>query len=300
MAGLRQLGNTREYLQEFECFEGGDGSAEGEVSEVGNSASTAGLAALEKTIETEIVPRLMLAHKAEMMPKEQPAPGAALPDPHDVADFTAFMVDGDMQRALDQIEGLRSRGVSLEAIYLELMAPAARDLGEQWIEDRSDFITVTLALSRMQQLLHALSPDHSDGSTAFADGRKALLVTVPGEQHTFGIYMVAELFRQKGWDVWGGVPESQESVIEFVKGDWFDVIGVSVSSQSSVVGLGKFIRRIRKCSCNKDIGVLLGGRAFEGKAELAADLSAHAVIADGRRAVAQAQQFVGRANRLLA
>ena len=36
------------------------------------------------------------------------------------------------------------------------------------------------------------------------DGRRILLTAVPGEQHSFGLYMVAEFFRRAGWDVVDG------------------------------------------------------------------------------------------------
>ena len=40
-------------------------------------------------------------------------------------------------------------------------------------------------------------------------GRRALLVSVPGEQHSFGVTMVAEFFRRAGWDAWTGAPRTR-------------------------------------------------------------------------------------------
>ena len=227
-------GNVSDHWQEFDFLEFCDDNRPPVPADRNDTGAADGLAALAQTIESEIVPRLMLAHKAERYSKA-PEPGdQSEPSNGDVVAFASLVVTGDMKSAIGFIDDLRHRGVSLESIYVDLMAPAARHLGEQWLEDRCDFVAVTLGLSHMQQLLSALAtvfaPEHAvDGS-----GRKALLITGPGEQHTFGLYMVAEFFRRGGWDVWGGVPEAEESVLESVMDDWFDVFGLSVSREGSL------------------------------------------------------------------
>ena len=43
--------------------------------------------------------------------------------------------------------GLRGRGVSVEALYVHLLAPAARHLGELWEDDRCHFADVTVGMA---------------------------------------------------------------------------------------------------------------------------------------------------------
>ena len=63
---------------------------------------------------------------------------------------------------------------------------------------------------------------------ALPTGRRVLLLPGPGEQHTFGLSMVAEFFRRSGWEVVGGTgPESLDPV-RAVRDEWFDVVGISV------------------------------------------------------------------------
>ena len=299
MAGLRQLGNASNYWQEYDFLEFCDAEVAFSSPVRESTEVSDGLAALARTIETEIVPRLMLAHKADISRIQPEAEQEVEPSKDDVVGFAETVINGDMKAALLAIEGLRARGVSLESIYIDLMAPAARYLGELWLEDRCDFMAVTLGLSRMQQLLSALSTASEPGMAAADLSRRALLATVPGEQHTFGLYMVAEFFRRSGWDVWGGVPEDADSVLELVMDDWFDVIGLSVSREGSLSQLDQLIRGVRKCSRNSQIGVLLGGRAFDGREHLAHEFGAHAVITNGRQAVIQAQEIVSNSNRRL-
>ncbi|MDJ0943130.1 MAG: cobalamin B12-binding domain-containing protein [Kiloniellales bacterium] len=299
MAGLRQLLNADEYLQEYDLF----GSCVDEEEESSprekESSSGSGLAALATTIETEIVPRLMLAHRADLKRIEPARREAAEPSRDDVLEFASIIIKNDTASARGFIDDLRGRGVSLESIFLGLMAPAARHLGDLWVDDRCDFMTVTLGLSRMQQLLRGLSPATESGRVAVDQDKRALLVTFPGEQHTFGMYMVAEFFRRDGWDVWGGVPDGDEAIFELLVDDWFDVIGVSVSLGSSLLRLEGLIRRIRECSRNQQIAVLLGGRAVVERPGSAQDYGADAIASDGRKAVSRAQEMLWSSNRRL-
>lgn len=72
----------------------------------------------------------------------------------------------------------------VESLYLDLLAPAARHLGELWCADACDFASVTLALGRLQKVMHQLSPAFEGDVQHREHGRRALLVPVPGEQHT--------------------------------------------------------------------------------------------------------------------
>ena len=57
------------------------------------------------------------------------------------------------------VEALRAQGVSLESLYLDLLAGAARRLGEWWASDLCDFADVTVGVGRLQQILRELSPE---------------------------------------------------------------------------------------------------------------------------------------------
>ena len=298
MASLRPLVSARDYLDGYDTYD--DDFCEDEprltLTQESERPPTSSLDALAKTIETQIVPRLMLAHRASLSVGSHDDHKPVEPRHEDVLAFATVVMESDIGAARAFIDALRDRGVSLESVFLDLMAPAARHLGDLWVEDRCDFMTVTLALARMQQILRGLSA--SDGTFEAEDyGKSALLITVPGEQHTFGLFMVGEFFRRGGWEVWGGAPDGEDSVIELLMDRWFDLIGVSVSQDSSLPGLQRFIQRIRKSSRNRQIGVLAGGRAFGGRAELAKECGADDLAVDGREAVRCAEEMVGRGKR---
>ena len=152
------------------------------------------LSRLVETLEHDIIPRLVRAH----------APAAHDADVHlpqraDVLAFTALVLAGDDNGTQQQLAALRARGVGIESLYMHLLAPAARHLGELWEDDRCHFADVTVGLGRLQQIMRGLSAVFGVEVSTTAGGRRVLLMPAPGEQHTFGLSMVAEFFaRQAG------------------------------------------------------------------------------------------------------
>jgi len=252
------------------------------------------LASLEKAIDAEVIPRLVLARRTA--PAEDASGGFEI-GPDDVTAFALTVLERDAAEAMARIDALRERGASLEAIFLQLLAPAARCLGDLWNDDLCDFTQVTVGSWRLQQLLRELSPSFSKPGDAPDPARRALLVSAPGEQHTFGLFMVAEFFRRAGWEVRAGPFESADEMLDLVRHESFAVIGVSVSGEARLDGLAATIRAIRKASRNRGVGVLVGGPPFVEQPELAALLGADASAIDGRHAVLQAESLLALAAR---
>jgi MerR family transcriptional regulator, light-induced transcriptional regulator len=114
-------------------------------------------------------------------------------------------------------------------------------------------------------------------------GRRVLLTQPDSEQHMFGLSMVAEFFRREGWDVLGGVAGVGIDATAWVARDWFDVVGFSIGSETSLAWLRDTITRVRKVSRNRSVVVLVGGPIFSLHPQWAADVGADATT-DGRSA----------------
>ena len=116
--------------------------------------------AIEHTVVDQVIPRLVLAGRAALAH----AAAAPLVAAVDVASLADAAVSPEEGAALAFVAGLRSRGVPMESVYLDLLAPAARHLGELWETDATDFSTVTLGLWR----LHGVFARHRPGVLAGA------------------------------------------------------------------------------------------------------------------------------------
>ena len=257
---------------------------------IGSVASEQRLSRLTRTVEAEIIPRLVLAGRAAAERRSAPAvPG---PTAEDVAELAGIILAKDASIASAYAQAMHARGMSVEALYLDLLAPAARRLGDLWDADRADFVEVTIGLGRLQQVLRQLGPDFHAEATGRSHGRRALIVSAPGEQHTFGQVMVAEFFCRAGWSVWRGLGESTDTLVDLVRNEWFAIVGFSVGCDGRLERLASAIRAIRRASRNRTIGVMVGGPIFIEHPELAALVGADATAADARQATVQAETML--------
>jgi methanogenic corrinoid protein MtbC1 len=249
---------------------------------------------LQRTIETEVIPRLMLAHRLMAV-----APGVSgrepgsVPEMSDIETFTSLLLQDDESACDDYIAALRNRSVSLESIFLDLFTGSARRLGEFWTNDLCDFTQVTLGLWRIQKMVYELSsaePAPLLESTRSSPLR-AMLVAAPGSQHTLGLTMVCEFFRRAGWDVYSEPCANAHELTELARHGWFDVIGLSASVDDQLESLESFIAELRSASRNPSVGVMVGGPVFLNNASLVGEVGADFTACDARQAVELAESF---------
>jgi MerR family transcriptional regulator, light-induced transcriptional regulator len=247
---------------------------------------------LAKAVEYEIIPRLMLAHRVPEECTSHPLTAFDRVTPADVAVFAELVLHDDDQAVRDCVLTLRDRGVPIEAIFLDLLSPVARHLGEMWERDLCSFTEVTVGLGRLQKVLR-------ENSAAFGQfkqdqsepGRRILLMPCPGEQHTFGLSLVAELFHRAGWEVVTCFLATDAAAV-MVKKDWFDVVGFSLGSETGVPKLRAAMALVRQVSQNPRISIIAGGPIFLLHPEFGEQIQADAIITDGADAPALAEKLV--------
>lgn len=242
--------------------------------------------ALARLIEADIIPRLLLNHRSEasgIRPQALAAPGEI---PAGLADqFAAATLTEEVGPLLARVEALSAVGFSVETIYLDLLAPAARRLGSWWDEDACDFVDVTMGLWRLQEIVNALSSLIPGVEVHDGGARRALFSPAPGEQHGFGAMIVEEFFRRAGWQTWSAPALDEDELVALAAGREFDVIGLTVSVERHLETLEKTIASVRRASRNRNVLVLVGGRIFTARPDLAAAVGADGTAADGELAV---------------
>lgn len=245
-------------------------------------------ASVVRVFKAQILPKIVLALKS--MPAVRVAAENEKPD--NVQKFAALALGESESAASEYVESLLDQGADVEDILLNLLAPAARHFGELWESDATDFANVSIAMSRLQRILRHLAEksfaDPSNGNC----GDSALLTTIPGEQHSFGLSIVSEFFRRDGWNLCTGPFTSHQELTSLVHNHWFDVVGFSVSSNRQLDRLKQDVRDIRHDSRNKKIGVILGGPMLVSNPEIAEQIGADLVSVDATTAPQQARSLV--------
>ncbi len=168
---------------------------------------------LARMIESEIIPRLMLAHGPDA--GSQAPPGGAV-GPRTLESFARMTLSSEAHALSAYVETLIQGGLSLEEVYVDLMIPTARRLGDDWNEDVISFTDVTIGLSRLQQVVRTLG--HSiPARDADEDAPSAYFVPAPNEQHAFGLFILEDYFRRAGWRTWLDTAATREDTARTVR-----------------------------------------------------------------------------------
>ncbi len=251
---------------------------------------------LTKVIEGEIIPRLLLAHR-EARANSTGAPLESLADIGTTEAFAELVLISETTDIVAKVEALRARGISLERIFLDLLAPVARILGSFWDEDRCTFSDVTIGLSRLHQVLHEISRQNLEAQYLPKIRRRAFFAPSPGEQHTFGLSMLEEFFLHAGWETASEHSASTASILNTAAAQDLDVIGFSVGCKEFLAPLSDLIDKTRAISRNRDVTIMVGGRLFLDYPKLASGIRYATVLSDGVHAVQIAETLISQAPR---
>jgi len=112
---------------------------------------------LARTIEAEIVPRLLMSAAAANPAGGNTATAGCIPEPADLHEFTRLLLVHDAAVASAFLQIQRERGMADDHLCLQLLAPAARLLGEFWERGACDSAQLTLGLVRIHALLQEIS-----------------------------------------------------------------------------------------------------------------------------------------------
>jgi methanogenic corrinoid protein MtbC1 len=176
---------------------------------------------------------------------------------------------------------LRDQGASIEAICLRHLSAAARRLGEWWERDEVTFMDVTQGVGRIYAILRGLR--HASPEPAPLDHPSAVFASTPGETHTLGVRMAADLFRSRGWDVELVVGRPHDDVVEAVSRSPFRIFGVSAAGAHAAGALARLIVAVR--IVRPDVHVLVSGPIVAKEPALLAALDADDLAADYDEAV---------------
>lgn len=245
-----------------------------------------------ETFRSHIIPKIVLALRS--LPAVVATDAASTTERGSIEAFAKLAVGLDDEAASAHVEQLLAAGAGVESVLLELLAPTARHLGTLWESDAEDFVTVTLGVSRLHRIMRRLGDAFFNEGHATGSGESVLLTIIPGEQHSFGLSMVAEFFRRAGWNLCTGPFSSHQELISLVQSHWFDVVGFSVSSDRRLDELKQDIRAIRRDARNRHIGIMLGGPMLLMQPDLVESLGADMMSVDAAAAPQQAQDLILR------
>lgn len=239
---------------------------------------------LAAVVAEQIVPRLLHLQRsmAEARKSLELHPGE-----FEISELARLVVDPEGSQAMQYVLKLRETGLTLDNLYVELLEPTARHLGDLWNEDKLDFLDVSIGLNGLQRLVHVFAG--LDQVEPYDQRRRALIVTLPGEQHMLGNSIVQRFFRSAGWHVCSEPIADMDDLIAITAHEWFGIIGFTLATDRNLATLSNFIAAARDHSLNRRVGIIAGGPAFTAN-----DGRAVAAGADGTAANAPAAVMLAK------
>jgi methanogenic corrinoid protein MtbC1 len=224
--------------------------------------------ALASVVVRDIVPRLLIDHRsrpATSHDRSRPAPFTA----REETAFTKAVLAEPIETLRTTIDDYLLDGITAEQILLQLMTPVARRLGALWEADAIDLVDVTIGVQNMQVLVRHLQEREGESQvwrprrrsqSRGAQTNAILLLPAPEEDHAFGLVVLGDVLRRRGFDVFGGLPVSRREMMTLVEARHYAVIGFSISCERHVLSLTRFITRVRTAVRATGTHILVGGQ----------------------------------------
>lgn len=290
MASLFGTGSSSQSLAVSEQF-----SRRADVGGAGAFNHDGRRDAVNQLIESEIIPRLLKSHPARLAAKR--GSRDCVIESAEAERFASLPVTLEAHELLAEVEVFIDRGVPLDVIFVDLLAPSARKLGEFWEQDLCDFVEVTMGLWRLQEVMRELALRTPVLTDRTGIARTALFSPMPGEQHSFGALMLDEVFAQAGWHSEVLIEPQRRELLQIVADRSFDLVGLTLSCDCPSATLAELIAAIRGVSKHPGTQIFIGGRVVNANPDLVARVGADGTAPDAREALALANRRVTSAPR---
>src|SRR5262245_571322 len=182
------------------------------------------------------------------------------------------LVAGDGRGSWIVVEAALAAGTELDEVYLDVVAPALRAIGERWVEGELDVGIEHRATVIAARLLGRLGPRLGRRGRS----RGAVVVGAPaGEHHSLPLALVADVLRGSGWDVsdLGADVPARSFARVAASTERLRAVGVSISTPQSLRSGEETIASLR--ASVRRVPILVGGHAVVDEAH------ARAIGADG-------------------
>lgn len=241
-------------------------------------------------IEGEIIPRLLMAHTSSDAQARSKRSRTISAD--EASRFAVLPLRLEAASLLEEVDAFITKGASVETICLDLLAPAARKLGEMWESDECDFLDVTMGLWRLQEVMREVAARSPAVLGGMSLPYSALFSPMPGDNHNFGTLMIEEVFARGGWRSEALVKPERRELLDRLARQPFDLIGLTLARDCPSAALGNLIKAVRNVSANPHIIVLVGGRMINENPGVAIEVGADGTGADALAALELANSLM--------
>ena len=206
-----------------------------------------------------------------------------LPGDAEIAVFCEALLSVDGNAGEGIVRQARRAGMDTETVYLGYIAGAARYLGRLWEEDRVSFMSVSVAAGRLFGIMRLLRYEIANARKLSPLTQHAMFASVPGDSHTLGVTVAADMFRARDWRVELCTGMDHDRLVQAAGQRPFSLIGLSAGSADKALALARLIVALR--ITQPQAFIMVGGPIVSLMPELNAMIAADAVIASAKDAM---------------
>jgi methanogenic corrinoid protein MtbC1 len=199
-------------------------------------------------------------------------------------EFVDALTRGDRQSAFRIVDQRLSSGESLHDIYLDIVQPSMREIGQLWQDNvltvAQEHVATAIAEASMSRLF--------ERTFVWRDNRspKLLAACAEDERHQIGLRMLCDLLELDGWDtLYVGASVPVESLVQLVQKFRPEAVALSATIAPHVPRVRAAIAAIRAAELARQPVIAVGGRAFHGDPTLARRIGADVTANDAGEAV---------------
>lgn len=205
-------------------------------------------------------------------------------------EYLLTVLEGDTQKAIQQVIDAVEGGLSVQQAYLEVLAPAQTEIGRMWHRDEVGIAEEHLVTSTTRKLMAILSYKAASKNSC---GKTVVAAAVSGNIHDVGIQTVADFFVMDGWKViplGANVPPEEISMAVQYFNAQLLVLSATLSAQ--LRPMRQTIETVHDLR-DRQVQIMVGGQAFNEAPELWRKLGADGYTASADQAVLVGRQLVG-------
>lgn len=189
---------------------------------------------------------------------------------------------GERRRAFEVIDAARRSGLGMRELYLGVFQPALRRVGELWQENLLTVAEEHLATAITQT---AMLRVFGDAPPPVEDGPLLVAACAETERHEIGLRMLCDFMDVEGWrTVFLGATVPRESLVELVARRRPEVVALSAALPPHLPQLQETIAEVRAAGGDSPPFILVGGRPFLERPDLAELLGADGTASDAAHA----------------
>lgn len=175
-------------------------------------------------------------------------------------EFFRALRAGDESLATSIVQQARADGMSIDTIYYEIFAPSMIGIGHLWESNQLSVGEEHLATAITERLIVALSLTLDQAHRQ--PTQRAMLGCITGEHHVLGLRMLADMFRQSGWQVlYLGADIPPADWVTLAARHQANVVAISMGHARHTTAATALIADLHRAI--PDITVLVGGSAFD-------------------------------------